>query len=137
MDDFTRISAVLHVQPLEDSHTGEYLGKKMLEAWGISDEKVHLVLRDNAANMAKAMREASLSSFGCFAHSLQLVVEDGVLSQQSVTDFLAICRKIIGHFKHSVVTYDRLKSIQERLGVPQHHLQQDVELVIVHGEIYF
>ena len=56
-DDFTRISAVLHVQPLEDAHTGEYLGgiyKKMLEGWGISDETVHLVLRDNVANMAKA-----------------------------------------------------------------------------------
>ena len=25
-DGFTRLSAVLHVQPLEDSHTGEYLG---------------------------------------------------------------------------------------------------------------
>ena len=46
MDDFTRISAVLHVQPLEDSHTGEYLGglyKKILEGRGTSDEKVHLV----------------------------------------------------------------------------------------------
>ena len=80
----------------------------MLESWGISDEKVHLMLRDNAA---KAMREASLCSFGCFAHSLQLVVEDGVLSQQAVIDFLAICRKIIVHFKPSVVAYDRLKSI--------------------------
>jgi len=50
-DDFTRISAVLNVQPLEDAHTGEYLGgiwKKMLQGWGINHEKVHLVLRDNA-----------------------------------------------------------------------------------------
>ena len=30
--------------------------------------------------MAKAMREASLTSLGCFAHTLQLVVHDGVLS---------------------------------------------------------
>ena len=62
--------------------TGEYLGavyKRMLYHWEISTDKVHLVLRDNAANMAKAMREASLPSLGCFAHSLQLV-EDGVLS---------------------------------------------------------
>ena len=129
MDDFTRQSAVLHVQPLDDSHTGEYLGgvyKEMLEGWGISEEQVHLVLRDNAANMAKAMREASLRSFGCFAHSLQLVVDDGVLSQQAVIDLLAICRKMVGHFKHSAVAYDRLKSIQDRLGIPQHRLQQDV-----------
>jgi len=70
--------------PLEDSHTGEYLAevcKKTFNNWKISANQVHLVLRDNAANMAKAMQEASLPSFGCFAHSLQLVVEDGVLSQ--------------------------------------------------------
>ena len=80
------------------------------------------MLRDNAANMIKAMREASLPSLGCFAHSLQLVVEDGVLSQRAVSDVLATCRTIVGHF----VAYGRLRSIQERLEVPQHRLQQDV-----------
>ena len=84
------------------------------------------MLRDNAANMVKAMREASLPSLGCFAHSLQLVVEDGVLSQCAVTDVLATCRTIVGHFKHSSVAYSRLCSIQEHLEVPQHRLQQDV-----------
>ena len=126
---FAKRSAVLHVQPLQESHTGEYLGvvyKRMLDHGEISADKVHLVLRDNAANMAKAMQAASLPSLGCFAHSLQLVVEDGVLSQRAVIDVLATCRTIIGHFKHSSVAYGRLCSIQERLGVPQHLLQQDV-----------
>ena len=65
----------------------------MFDNWKISANQVHLVLRDNAANMAKAMREASLPSFGCFAHSLQLVVEDGVLSQQAVIDVLPHAEK--------------------------------------------
>ena len=128
-DNFLKKSAVLHVQPSEDSHTGEYLAevyKKMFSNWNISANQVHLVLRDNAANMAKAMREASLPSFGCFAHSLQLVVHDGVLSQRAVVDLLATCRKIVGHFKHSPVAYSRLRSIQERLDIPQHRLQQDI-----------
>lgn len=85
----------------------------MLEGWKINANKVHLVLRDYAANMAKAMREASLPSLGCFAHSLQLVVEDGVLSQHAVIDILAIC-SIIGHFKHSTVAYGHLCSIYIR-----------------------
>ena len=125
---FAKRSAVLHVQPLQESHTGEYLGvvyKRMLDHWEISTDKVHLVLRDNAANMAKAMQEASLPSLGCFAHSLQLV-EDGVLSQHAVMDVLATCRTVVGHFKHLSVAYGRLCSIQELLGVPQHRLQQDV-----------
>lgn len=55
---------------------------------------MHLVLRENAASMEKAMRDASLPSFGCFAHSLQLVVEEGVTSQRAVIDILSICRTL-------------------------------------------
>ena len=103
----------------------------MLDHWEISPDKVYLVLRDNAANMIKAMREASLPSLGCFDQSLQLVV-DGVLSQCAVSDVLATCRTIVGHFKHSSVAYSRLRSIQELLEVPQHRLQQDVHTRSLH-----
>ena len=54
---FDKRSSVLHVQPLQESHTGEYLGviyKRMLDHWETSINKVHLVLRDNATNMVKA-----------------------------------------------------------------------------------
>ena len=125
-DAFVRQSAVLHVLPLEESHTGEYLARKyleMLSEWKIKHDQVHLVLRDNAANMAKA---ASLPSLGCFAHTLQLIVHGGVLSQRAVQDTLAICRKIVGHFKHSSTAYSRLHAIQNSLGLPQCRLQQDV-----------
>ena len=52
------------------------------------------------------MRDAGVASYGCFAHSLQLVVNDIVLSQKSVSDLLAICRQVVGHFKRSTVVYD-------------------------------
>ena len=100
-ESFERMSAVLNVLPLDESHTGQYLAKKyeeMLASWKIPLNEVHLVLRDNAANMVKAMRDSALPSFGCFAHSLQLVVNDEVLAQQAVLDLLATCRKIVGHF---------------------------------------
>ena len=57
----------------------------MLSEWNIHKGNVQLVLRDNAANMKKATRDAALPSYGCLAHSLQLVVKDGVLVQHSVT----------------------------------------------------
>ena len=59
----------------------------LLIEWKIEKAQVHLVLRDNASNMDKAMRDAGIASYGCFAHSLQLVVNDGVLSQRSVSTF--------------------------------------------------
>ena len=72
--------------------------------------------------MAKAMREVSLPSLGCITHSLQRVVENGMLSQCAVTDVVATCRTIVGHVKNSSVAYGYLCSIQEHLGVPQHCL---------------
>ena len=108
---FQRQSAVLQAQELSERHTGEYIAvkiTKMLQDWTIDLSQVHVVIRDNGSNMVKAITEACLPSFGCFAHSLQLVVNDGVLSQHGVRDFLAICRSIVGHFKHSSMACHKL-----------------------------
>ena len=105
-DTFHRFLAVLQVQPLEQRHTGEYTAMKLskiLSDWDISSEQVHCILRDNGSNMIKAMDEACLPSFGCFVHTLQLVIQDGLLSQCVVIDLLAVCRSIVGHFKHSSI----------------------------------
>ena len=91
---------------------------------------------DNGSNFIKVMNEAGLPSYGCFAHSLQLVVHDGLLTQRVVIDLLAVCRSIVGHFKHSSVASHKLARIQDNLGLPQHTLKQDVatpmELYSVH-----
>ena len=63
--------------------------------------------------MVKAIRDADLCSYGCFAHGLQLVVNDGVLSQRVVVNLPAVCRSIVGHFRRSTVAYDKLKQIQQ------------------------
>ena len=126
-DDFLRKSAVLQVKQLEGSHTGETICKSiesMIEYWKISKERIHLVLTDNASNMKKALRDANLSGFGCFAHSLQLV-NDGVITQRVVIDVLAVARSIVGHFKHSTLACHLLDEIRERLDIPKHKLQQD------------
>ena len=58
-------------------------------------------------------------------HTLQLVVSDGVLSQRAVIDTLAVCRNIVGYFKHSTIAYHKLDQIKERLDIKKHRLQQD------------
>ena len=66
---FVRAPAVLHVATLEGLHTGALIAERLLR-WRISKECAHLVLRDNASNMERAMKDADIVSFGCFAHSL-------------------------------------------------------------------
>ena len=56
---------------------------------------MHVVLRDNARNMVKAMGECGVKSLGCMAHLGQFAVHDAVLSQRSVIDSLAVARKIV------------------------------------------
>ena len=92
-NDFQRLSAVLNVKLLEGSHTGAYLCEQyseILKNWNIGKSQVHLVLRDNAKNLEKSLRDADLPNYGCFAHSLQLVVHDGVLKQRSVVDLISM-----------------------------------------------
>ena len=75
--------------------------------------------------MVKAMRDAALPAMSCFAHTLQLIVHDGVLSQHAVNGLLAVCCIIVGHFKYSSVAYYHLKEIEQSLEFPKHHLKQD------------
>jgi len=54
---------------------------------------------------------------GCFAPSLQLVVNDEVLSQLIVIDLPTSYKSIMGHFKWSTIVYDKLKQFWQQLSV--------------------
>ena len=82
-NEFKHISVVLHAQKMEGSQTGVAICQAlepMLENWKIFKDRVHLVVADNASNMQRAMKEGQFEAQGCFAHTLQLVVNNGVLS---------------------------------------------------------
>ncbi|KAM6995349.1 zinc finger BED domain-containing protein 4 [Tautogolabrus adspersus] len=122
-------TAVLHAQEFRGSHTAAALVTKydnMLQMWQIPRERVHVVLRDNAANMTKAMREARLPTLPCMAHTLQLAIHDGLLAQRMITDILATGRRIIGHFKRSPQAYCAFHDVQQQLGQDVKKFQQDV-----------
>ena len=103
-------SAVLHVKHLDGSHSGEKICESIesiIEYWKTPKERIHQVLTDNASNMKKALRDVNLSGFGCFAHLLQLTVNDGVKSQQVVLDVLVVARSIVDQLsiQHSPIIY--------------------------------
>jgi len=114
---------------LDDRHTAEQLATHFLVAMDtrkIDKARCHHVVRDNAANIAKCFRDLEISSSGCFAHSLPLALNDGILSQRYVTDMLAVSRRLVGHFKHSSSATARLHQFQAQLNMPNHQLVQDV-----------
>ena len=128
-DAFVNMSFVLDCSPFAGHHTADGLlcaFQQMLSKWNIDSSRCHVVLRDNAANISKCFRIASIPSLGCFAHTLQLCVRDGLLSQRAVSDIVTVSRKLVGHFKHSSSATSRLKELQAELGLPHHQLIQDV-----------
>ena len=119
-NDFNLVKAVLHFQDFPGTHSAAAISEafdKMFLTWKIDKTRVHAVVRDNARNMTKAMMDNGLASFGCIAHTLQLAIHDSVFSQRSLTDVVAICRKIVGHFKLSLLAYSCLQAVQVRLGM--------------------
>lgn len=124
-----RVQVVLNVKAMSGSHTGQYIPQiflTMLEEWNIDKQRVLLVLRDSGANMVKGMRLAEMPDLSCSAHTLQLIINDGLSSQRVVVGILAKLKRIATHFNHSVVAQQGLSVIQEEVGVPQHSILQAV-----------
>lgn len=97
----------------------------MLKTWNIK-QKFHTIVNDSGANIVKATSEiAKLSYIRCTIHTLQLVVNAAMMSQQAVIDSTAIARKIVGHFQHSTLACETLNDLQKSLGLPQKKLKQD------------
>lgn len=125
---FTQEECVLQVCPFAGSHTAPAISEmitKLLDSWKIPKTRVHTVVRDNAANMVAGIEQCGLPAISCAIHTLQLVIKDRILAQCSISDMLARCRKIVGHYKHSHLAVERLQAIQRQLSLPDHKLIQD------------
>ena len=76
-----------------------------------------MVAVDNTSNTKKALGEGHFEAQGCLAHTLQVVVNDGVLLLPAVIDTLAVCRSIVSHFKHSIIAYHKIDQTRESLDI--------------------
>ena len=63
----------------------------------------------------------------CFAHTLNLVVEDSLKVDPQLSEIQKKCRDIVSYFHRSSKATDKLVSIQNRLKIDNHKLIQDVE----------
>nr|XP_023660962.1 zinc finger BED domain-containing protein 4-like [Paramormyrops kingsleyae] len=126
-NNWERKQVVLNVKAMSGSHTGEYISSmflSMLKHWDINHDRVVLVLCDSGANMVKGLRLAEIPNLSCSAHTIQLVVTEGINSQRVVVDIIAKLKTCAKHFNHSVLAKQHLKRIQKDLGLPQHSIIQ-------------
>ena len=111
--------------PFEEvRHTGENIAnslKKTLETWGLMD-KIVAVIHDNGRNVVSAMTLGKFPHLPCVAHTLQLVLKEGLFSSKNIENLIALCRQLVGSFKHSSKSTKILKAAQKHLSLPQHRL---------------
>lgn len=94
--------------------------------WEIQ-QKVMAVVTDNpkivlnAVNLLTNITEKNFLT--CSAHTLQLAINNG-LKYDKIEQLIQLSNKIVGHFKHSNVATQCLKTKQEQLGLPTECLIQ-------------
>ena len=72
---------------------------------------------DNAANMLAGIKEAEWKSLPCFAHTLNLIVQDSIKADSTITLLQTKCRAIVSYFHRSVKAAEKLKTVQEQLSI--------------------
>lgn len=109
-DRFQMNDAVLAFSHIAYPHTGETIATRINEIckfWKIED-KVFSITTDNASNMGVACRKLQVSQVQCCAHTLNLIVQKGLLPAEHL---VARMKRLITFFT-SPKQGERLASVQ-------------------------
>ena len=127
-DSWELCSKVLLTEEIPERHTGKNISDRLTKAiddWAISASVISACVHDNASNAVNGLELTGWPHFGCVAHTLQLCINAG-LEVSQISQMTAVARKLVSHFRHSVVAMTGLREKQTQLDVPQHNLLQDV-----------
>ncbi|KOB78200.1 Uncharacterized protein OBRU01_02883 [Operophtera brumata] len=118
-------SDLLGCVSMPQRHTAENMSTKMktvLDEYDLG-QRVAVIVTDNAHNMTAALRVGGWRFWGCFAHSLNLIVQAGV---KEIEETGRNVRAIVTFFRRSAHASAQLKATQERMGLSMLKLKIDV-----------
>lgn len=128
-NNFEQTQVILRVKPFPGSHTAANIAEAIqdsIDDFKIPKYKIHVIVRDNGANVVRGVNESGYSSLSCFLHTIQLIIHDAIFEQGIIKNIITNCKRIVGHFSHSQLAYRRLEELQKQNDLPQHKLIQDV-----------
>ncbi|XP_017480716.1 PREDICTED: zinc finger BED domain-containing protein 1-like [Rhagoletis zephyria] len=95
------------------NHSAENISetlRNVLSEWSIL-HKVTSLVTDNAASMLKACEILQKRNITCFAHTINLIVQDA-LGKAYIKGVLVKCKHIVSYFKSSTIAYEKFKAAQ-------------------------
>ena len=129
LKNFRRVKFNVSCHCFDVRHTGVNIKdsfNEKIQEWGF-ENKISMVLRDNASNMKSAF-ENYLPSVGCLSHTLQLVIKDKIFKMDSIENLIKKCRTLNTYASMSILFYTELYH-QEKIQMDlttEIRLQQDV-----------
>lgn len=97
--------------------------RRILELWNLND-KITFAVSDNANNIKNALNMLGFKNIGCFAHTLNLIVQSALTLEE---DLINKVKQIVSHFRRSTVANNALKTYQIDNGIKEpKKLIQDV-----------
>ena len=99
---------------------------RVLTYWDVAP-KVCAVVHDNASSVCTIGEAVDAPDIPCTAHTLQLCVNTGLNSSQTLKSLMGGASRLVGHFKHSVLASHTLSLKQEQHNLPKHKLMQCVK----------
>lgn len=102
---------------MRSSHTSANLAAEIKEIYTKFHlgEKIILVVSDNASNITGAItNELRLKHFGCYAHNINLILQDGLKLAQKLIERV---KAIVAHFKRSTSARHKLNTVQKNMGM--------------------
>lgn len=125
IDDLQLKSICIGCDAFDDNHTSKNLSarlKQKIAEWSIAN-KVVAIVSDNAPNITCAIRDSNYHGIGCFAHSINLVVQNGI---KDISTVVKKVKSIVEYFKRSSSALVRLNDTQKQMGMTVLKLIQDV-----------
>lgn len=118
-------SAVLLTASMPERHTADNLADKLnqvVDTWGLAG-RVTACVHDNARNIVLANNSARVrwNSVPCYAHTLNLAVNDG-FTAAGVNRLIVAAGRLVKHFHHSTVATKALEAKQNQMQLPPHRL---------------
>ncbi|XP_058816189.1 zinc finger BED domain-containing protein 4-like [Topomyia yanbarensis] len=120
------MSHLLECSEFNERHTGENIASwimRVLKLFCI-DSKVAAIVTDNAANMKSAASILKMNHLPCFAHTLNLLVQNAIAS--SIQGTVDKVKHIVQYFKKSSFALEKLHDMQGKLNENLLKLKQDV-----------
>lgn len=121
---FALTRVCLSCRKMDIDHTSENLKDTILdilEQWGLNDKIISGCTTDNGSNILKCMQLLSWTHLSCFGHVLNIGV-NRIYKMNLLKEPIKKARMIQNAIAHSWQMKRNLKSIQERMELPQHSL---------------